>query len=100
MIKKEREAVNRVVPDGRGMVTTGGRVMSKAAYAHNLNYKQEYDREKYKRIFMRLRFNQDAMLLDYLSKQKNVSQFLRELVVEKMKKDIKKGTYVPEGKGE
>lgn len=100
MIKKERKAVNKVVPNERGMVTVSGRVMSKEAYAHNLNYKQEYDREKYKRIFMRLRFNQDAMLLDYLSKQKNVSQFLKELATQKMKKDIKKGTYVPEEKGE
>ena len=42
----------------------------------------------------------EDMLLDYLSKQENVCQLLKTLATEKMKKDIKKGLYTPEEKGE
>ena len=98
MIEKTRKEVNKVVPDENGKVTMSGRVMSKKAYDHCLNYKNDYDKGTYKRVTMRLRFGRDDMLLDYLSKQENVCQLLKTLATEKMKKDIKKGLYTPEEK--
>lgn len=48
-------------------------------------YIDEYQKEKYKRVVIRIK-NDDIILLDHINKQKNVNKYIKDLVREDMNK--------------
>ena len=79
-----------------GKVYANGRVYSEKAYQHFLNYKQEFDKQSYRRFVFRLDNKNSQDLMAYLDSKENFAGFMRELVRKEMEKEIENGTYNPE----
>lgn len=89
-----REKKNNLYREN-GQVITPYRVFNEEAYEHFLKYKQNYDKKRYRRYSFRLVNQNDGDLIDFLESHDQVSNYIKNLVIADMKKEVKAKRYVP-----
>lgn len=78
-----------------GMVKGKARSMSLKAYKKQMAYKQDYDKEVYRRLAIRLRKDKEKELIDFCEVQESVNALVIRLLREEYEKQCKSGEYTP-----
>ncbi|MBR3251195.1 MAG: hypothetical protein IKF80_05765 [Erysipelotrichaceae bacterium] len=69
-----------------GIVFTAGKVFSEDSYKHMRAYQDSYEKSKYRRFNMRMRFDEDNDIIEFLEGQTNLYEYLRKIIRADMKK--------------
>lgn len=81
--------------DGK-IITSNGKPQSEQAYRNFLDYRKEYDKQRYRRYTFRLITSKEPEIIRFLESHAEVNGYLRALINEDYKRQVEEHHYNPE----
>ncbi|MBR0417879.1 MAG: hypothetical protein IJI66_01775 [Erysipelotrichaceae bacterium] len=69
-----------------GIVFAAGKTFSESSYKNMRAYQDSYEKEKYRRFNIRMRFEEDGDIIEFLESQNNLYEYMRKIIRADMKK--------------
>lgn len=76
-MKKNTNRSARLIGD---RVVTSSKTYSVSSYKHMRTYQDDYERKRYRRFNVRMRYNEDKDIISFLESQDNLYEYLRNVI--------------------